>query len=362
MRLFVTLFKIFKRKPVIAVTENANASLEASPQLKKIEADKEAMAICLDNSCNTIKILEIDCETSDGFVHIWNMDYFGPCSISPSGEYLITWLDSYQAETGIHGGCRDSGDGQYLLINIRSKKIVVKGQLQRPNNAHVADNGAFSIEDWHFGRELSGDFFVFSQTGEVLIKKTFEANLYDSFISPNGKLAICQTANAPSDHGNLLTAFSLENKTELFSVINKHAWGNGYIINEEAHLFGIQEDDVGTFYYDDTGTLFEAKKHLFARLASSNIHYSMQAAKEIITTNGSSNEHIQLALVKCTLALNNDVYQDKAGLLKLQGLAYEALGDPQAALSAFENALCLNAKIGVKRKVAALTKTLDQNK
>ena len=166
MRLFDSLLKIFNKKPVIAVKESTNALLEESPQLKDlkiIERNKAASALVLDDSSDTCETLEFDCETRDGFLHIRNMDYFGPCSISPSGEYLITWSDSCKVETGTHGGCRDSGNGQYLLINIRSKTIVVKGELQRPNNAHVADNGSFSIEDWHFGRELSGDFFVFSK-------------------------------------------------------------------------------------------------------------------------------------------------------------------------------------------------------
>ncbi|UCP00823.1 tetratricopeptide repeat protein [Metapseudomonas lalkuanensis] len=48
----------------------------------------------------------------------------------------------------------------------------------------------------------------------------------------------------------------------------------------------------------------------------------------------------------------------KAKSLKLQGLAHEALGDLRAAVDAFDEALALDPKIGVKRKRDSLFKKL----
>lgn len=44
--------------------------------------------------------------------------------------------------------------------------------------------------------------------------------------------------------------------------------------------------------------------------------------------------------------------------LKVQGLAYEILGEYKQAIEAFEEALILDSNIGVKRKVAVLKKKL----
>jgi tetratricopeptide (TPR) repeat protein len=48
----------------------------------------------------------------------------------------------------------------------------------------------------------------------------------------------------------------------------------------------------------------------------------------------------------------------KAKSLKLQGLAHEALGELQEAVKAFDEALALDPKIGVKRKRDFLAKKI----
>ncbi|MEJ2498878.1 MAG: hypothetical protein P8Y49_05750 [Sulfurovaceae bacterium] len=151
------------------------------------------------------------------FVDIPSLGFYGQFERSPSGEWVICWSDS--DEQSHRGGYRESGYGRYILYNIFQNKVVLEGKIERPNAGSVADNGNFSIEDWHFGSELSGTFYVFSSSGNELIKKKFQANLYNSAISPNGHFAVCQTANSPKDDGNILSAFDVEKTQSYFPYI-----------------------------------------------------------------------------------------------------------------------------------------------
>jgi hypothetical protein len=57
---------------------------------------------------------------------------------------------------------------------------------------------------------------------------------------------------------------------------------------------------------------------------------------------------------------DKDVYWAPLSL-KFKGMAHETLGDLPAALQAYDLALGLNPKIGVKRKADSLRKGLDPN-
>jgi hypothetical protein len=46
--------------------------------------------------------------------------------------------------------------------------------------------------------------------------------------------------------------------------------------------------------------------------------------------------------------------------LKVQGLAHEVLDEPYEAIKVYEEAIVLNSKIGVKRKLDALNKAVAE--
>lgn len=86
---------------------------------------------------------------SDKFVEIPSLGFFGQFKKSKSSEWVICWSDS--DEPNHRGGHRDSGHGHYVLYNVTQDKVALQGRLERPYSGSVADNGRFSVEDWHFG-------------------------------------------------------------------------------------------------------------------------------------------------------------------------------------------------------------------
>ncbi|MBU1862365.1 MAG: tetratricopeptide repeat protein [Candidatus Omnitrophica bacterium] len=299
----------------------------------------------------------------DNFIKIPSLGFFGQFRRSSSGEWVICWSDS--DEQNHRGGNRNSGHGRYVLYNATQNTVALQGKVERPNSGSVADNGNFSIEDWHFGNELSGTFYVFSSAGRKLIEKKFQANLYNSAISDSGRFAVCQTANAPTgEDGNRFTAFDVERNVELFSVSPTTGWADRYTFVEDIPKLGVVINRIGTFYYDIQGNLIDPEKFDTACLHSDRYDVVLLAAEDIVKSPNLNDELANEALKASARALSLGAEKDqgwKAVALKIQGLAYEHLRNNEAAIVAFDAALLINPKIGVKRKADDLRKKLARN-
>ncbi|MGF1760910.1 hypothetical protein L4D76_23915 [Photobacterium sagamiensis] len=296
----------------------------------------------------------------DDFIEISSINFFGQYQKSDSGEWVICWSDSDpQQQTG---GYRESGFGRYVLYNAKQEKIVLQGKLERPNSGYIANNGIFSIEDWHFGNDLSGTFYVFAANGDELIKRKFEANIFNSSISDGGRYAICQTANNPeSEDGNLLSAFDVEKNTELFSINPTTDWADSYDFIEDTPYFTVVIDEIGSFRYDKEGAFVDAEKYDAAQLCCDRFDTVLLTAEEILKEPEPSRERVKLALEAILRARSLGADENKywKGIaLKVQGLAHELLDNKERALEAFDEALTINPKIGVKRKADSLRKML----
>ena len=298
---------------------------------------------------------------SGDFIEIRSIGFFGPFKKSKSGEWVIGWSDTDEEQH--RGGHRESGHGHYVLYNAVQNRIALQGRLERPNSGKVANNGCFSIEDWYFGSDLSGTFYVFSSTGKELIKKRLNANIFNSDISDGGSFAICQTANNPKrDDGNLLVAFDIEKNIELFSVHPTTGWADSYEFIEDTAHFVVVIDKIGKFRYDAQGNFIDAAKYDSARLNCNRFDVVLLAAEEILKEPKLDHQRAQAALAAALRARSLGADNDqswRALALKIQGLAHELQGNSKEALSAFEEALKISPKIGVKRKADALRKKLE---
>lgn len=299
-----------------------------------------------------------DISYSGSFVEIRSLSYFGQYRKSPSEEWLLSWSDSDRKN--LRGGYRESGHGSYILYNLFQNKLVAKGELERPNNGYVADNGYFSLEDWQFGGGLKGTFLVFSLSQEKLIKKHFSANIYNSGLSDNAKIAVCQTANAQNSDGSLFCAFDMMNQKELFSIHPPTGWANSYEFEEENFHVVAVLNGIGKFRYDRNGNFIDAEAYEAARLTSERYDVILSAVGNAFKGDLTHKE-IQAILLSISKAKLLGATKDrnwKAMAMRYEGMAYEKMGDIQRALAAYREALEANPKIGLKRKVSELQKKI----
>jgi len=305
-------------------------------------------------------VLQPNVSYVENFIEIKSADFFGEFKKSKSGEWIICWSDSDKEHH--QGGHRESGYGHYVLFNAAQNKIVLQGKLEQPNSGSVSNNGCFSIEDWHFGSNRSGTFYVFTPVGEELIKKQFNANILNSDISNNGRFAICQTASdSKNDDGDLLVAFDLTKKVELFS-IHPSGRADSYDFLEDDVYFVVIIDKIGRFRYDAQGNFIDSAKYDSARLNCEEYEIILFAAEEILKNPQIDHNRVQTVLEAVLKARSLGADNDESGkafALKIQGAAHELMGNNKEALGSFEKALKINPKIGVKRKVDVLRKKLQ---
>lgn len=302
------------------------------------------------------------CKIGDDFLEIADIGFWGECTTSKSGEWAIGWSDFSIDETGFRMGHRENGEGRVILYNLFEDKLVVDKNLGRPNSGKVADNGFFSIEDWGLGNRLAS-FYVISPTGEIIIRKKLHSNIYNSAISPAGYFAICQTCNGERD-GNKLMAFDIIKGLELFSVDSKTIWADRYEFNERTPSFSVVFPDLGKFRYDVEGNFVDVEKYDTARLESKQYWIILETAAEILKNpnlDRKRGQQVLEAVLRARSSISNNDQRRKAQALKLQGLAHDFLGNSDDALEAFEEALIIDPKIGVKRKATALRKKLNKS-
>jgi len=304
----------------------------------------------------------VDAETNSPVKdnHIFRLgDYVGIHSSSPNGRWVLSWSDSVPA-MGI-GGHRESGNGSYLLYDVEAGQVVVRGEMPRPNGGHVADSGHFSLEDWHFGSALSGTFSVFEPNGQILFAKDVTANVMNSEISKNGLFALFQTANSPTEDGRKLFLIDVTKKEMLYAVEPLAGWPERYSINEDTAEVTAHLKDLGSFRYDSKGAFIDAAKLAGAKLVSPRYEFAIPAAEALLKSPDLTAETARQALDIVGRARKHGADQVDSWMaksLKLQGLAHEALGELREAVKAFDEALAIDPKIGIKRKRDSLVKKL----
>lgn len=200
-------------------------------------------------------------------------------------------------------------------------------------------------------------------SGSIIGRYTreFTANILTSGISRHGKYAFCATANSPTDHGNKVFLFDLVNGVEMYSATPKAGWPDSYEVDESTGELVALFKDMGSFRYDIHGQFVDADQIGDANLSSSRYDRIILAAEKILGEGDVTDERIQEVLTAVQLARSLGADENpawKPTALKVQGLAHEQLGQYPEAVQVYEEALALNGKIGVKRRLASVSKRI----
>ncbi|MBD8100403.1 hypothetical protein IFR08_17650 [Pseudomonas fluorescens] len=153
--------------------------------------------------------------------------------------------------------------------------------------------------------------------------------------------------------------FDLETRKELFCVTPGTQGLETYIFDEERKLLIADVKGVGKFRYDSTGNFVDGNNLDKANLDSSDYSRIIRAVEKILGEQDVSDERATEALAAVMRARSLGADSNpawKPNALKVQGLAHELLGQIRQAIEVYEEAITLNPKIGVKRRLDALKK------
>jgi hypothetical protein len=223
----------------------------------------------------------------------------------------------------------------------------------------VTDAGVFILNDWSSSESLDGTFHAFGANGKTLVSRYFRANLFNNGISTDSRLAACQTANAPGADGNRLTVFDLEACQEIVGFRPESGWAKDYVFFPEARRVRLLYHDGGAFDYDFEGVFVDRMKWLAFGLTLGNVSVIETCLAEM---NGMpSRELADQVLPAIAVALGKLSPHDdrtRARLLRSRGICFEACAELRQALACYDEALSIDPKVGVKRRVTALRKVV----
>lgn len=291
--------------------------------------------------------------------------FFGKAYISPGKRWVVGCCDS--DGNGV-GGYRDKGYGRVLLLDYHKDHVVFElTNVARPIAAAIADSGRFIVHDACFGSGLQSELIVVNPDKTEEYRRHFKAIIFSLGISRCGRYAVVQTCNASSEDGNILSVMDLQTKTILFSVTPSTGWSSRYKfkVGDDGRLLSLscEHRGIGWFNYSPDGTFNDACAYLKARLEKGDYALKILAARELLDSSvDKENARIVLDVQESALSEEANARPDwGATAHRIRGEAFEILGDPASALSAYEIAINLNPKIGVKRRCIALKKQLSHN-
>jgi len=286
-------------------------------------------------------------------VRINSIDFFGPYSESLDGKYLIACQDS-DPSRGI-GGYRTEGKGHFVLVE--SGKVLFSKECQRPNDGRVSNNGTVIVCDWLFGDQIGSKLLAYNVDGQQILERRFTANAYNNGISADGQFAVVQLCNSDTDDGNKLDLFDLRKRTILSSFIPETGWANSYEFDPNSKILSLCYRNGRSYRYSFDGGFLDFSRYQTERVEDASPTELVLIVQEKLRESVSADVDKLLSLLERAYSEDLTEYPDYLALAhRLRGELYEVAGDAHRAIEAYRDALALNPKIGVKKRLSKLEK------
>lgn len=290
-------------------------------------------------------------------LRIKSIDFFGPYSESSDGKYLIACQDCDPSRSV--GGYRTDGNGRFILVE--SGKVLFSKECQRPNDGIVSNNGTVIVCDWLFGDDLGSKLLAYDVDGQQILEHRFSANAYSNGISADGQFAVVQLCSSDASDGNTLYLFDLHKRKILSSFKPETGSANSYEFDTNFKILSLCYSNGRTYQYTFNGEFLASARYQTERIEDASATELVIIVQEKLREPDSAGLDTSLSLLERAYSKGLSDYPDYLALAhRLRGELYEAAGDAYNAIEAYRDALAINSKIGVKKKLSKLEKQLLQ--
>lgn len=280
-------------------------------------------------------------------VSIPELDMVGERATSANGRYTLVWHDRRWIDGNVT-------EGRYLLID--GDTVFADAKMERPQDGKVADDGTFILNAWGGSDALSGTFHAFRSDGSPLLSRRFSANLLNNGLSSDGRLAVCQTCNAPgSPDSSILTVFDLAAGAVVAVWTAESGWATSYEFPEGGDRIRMVRGDRPSLDYSLEGAFLHRRLWLQDEVSRGTLYVIRKALAEGEAATGLSVEALRSG-VRRALAEGDERFEPEAW--RLLGEIEVSAGNASEALEAYDRALTANPKVGVAKRAAALRKEL----
>lgn len=298
--------------------------------------------------------------SSNGVVEVESLDFVGSGASSSDGVYMIA--------------CRGQGDqtnDDFVLL--RNDEVVLHGQMPgRLSEGVVSNNGTFVLEQFATPQTRPTVLWAFDPSGNVLFKRRFNSGVLHMAVSDDGEFCLAHSFPSLEARRETLVLVDLRNCSVVFDKEAACDRVHSYQIDENRHVVIADCGDLGKFTYDFTGKFLERDAYEAAKEAAWKASlkqtwkiedasaidlYRMAVVKREQYWDDPSSRDRAVAWLEKALKMGLDACPDyKARAFKILGEALELSGGGAKALYFYEEALKLDPKIGLKRKLAQLKK------
>ena len=326
---------------------------------------------------------KLSIEFGDYWIYISSPSFHfsGNYSKSKNGKYILAWKDNVfvpdgdeeisesDDETNQDDEQLDEGDeelyARYLdrefkegFMLLEDRKLILKVFLPRPNNGKVANNGIFIINSSiDMSNELKGKFVAYNKKGKELVSHNFTANIESNSLSNDGRYAICQTYHSNTTDSNTVTCFDLVTGKLLWQKIPETKNADAFEFDSEENIIVFVYDKVGKFRYSLTGEFLDKEQWYQARIKHGSGYELIEIANQKLANIGNSinpiaTDEVLNLYLRAVKKIDSDYFLAKAH--RKIGEIYELIDKVDEAIIHYEQALKINPKIGVIKKLQKL--------
>jgi hypothetical protein len=239
--LLIIFFRKIKKKPVKSTGKQPTNTFASREELVSVTSKTAGNAVTISVSLNEAEFKkrlmngELNLSEKNREKTVSDLTgFYGQESISPNGQYIVSWADGYT----------DNGkwkNGHLALL--KGGKLLFHKRLQRPNDALVSDSGIVIVSDWLNSSELIGKFVVFDLQGEPIFQKKTSANLGNCALSPNGVYALFETYGSDTTHSNQFFIVDILEK-KICNQFERPFSFNTAAIDEKEHRIALKNQKV----------------------------------------------------------------------------------------------------------------------